>query len=82
MTKGNLYLIPTTLGDNAPLEVLPISVKKIIELNPILINYMRKRDKIYLPYQFCYWKSKKKASSPTPNSVNIWNRMARFLGSL
>lgn len=29
--KGNLYLIPTQLGDNAPLEVLPISVKKIIE---------------------------------------------------
>lgn len=30
--QGKLYLIPTTLGDNAPLEVLPISVKKIIEL--------------------------------------------------
>jgi 16S rRNA (cytidine1402-2'-O)-methyltransferase len=30
-TIGKLYLIPTTLGDNAPLEVLPISVKKIIE---------------------------------------------------
>jgi len=29
--KGKLYLIPTTLGDNEPLEVLPISVKKIIE---------------------------------------------------
>ena len=28
---GKLYLIPTVLGDNAPLEVLPISVKKIIE---------------------------------------------------
>ncbi|WP_034040309.1 SAM-dependent methyltransferase [Wocania ichthyoenteri] len=28
---GNLYLIPTTLGDNAPLEVLPISVKKVVE---------------------------------------------------
>ena len=28
---GPLYLIPTRLGDNAPLEVLPISVKKIIE---------------------------------------------------
>ena len=28
---GKLYLIPTTLGDNAPLEVLPISIKKIIE---------------------------------------------------
>lgn len=31
-TKGKLYLIPTRLGDNAPLEVLPISVKKIIEM--------------------------------------------------
>jgi len=28
---GKLYLIPTTLGETAPLEVLPISVKKIIE---------------------------------------------------
>ena len=32
MDKGKLYLIPTRLGDNAPLEVLPMSVKKIIEL--------------------------------------------------
>ncbi|NRD21130.1 SAM-dependent methyltransferase [Winogradskyella eckloniae] len=30
-TKGTLYLIPTRLGDNPPLEVLPISIKKIIE---------------------------------------------------
>ena len=30
-SKGKLYLIPTTLGDNEPLEVLPMSVKKIIE---------------------------------------------------
>lgn len=29
--SGILYLIPTPLGDNPPLEVLPISVKKIIE---------------------------------------------------
>ncbi|NKI32576.1 SAM-dependent methyltransferase [Croceivirga thetidis] len=28
---GNLYLIPTTLGDSAPLEVLPYSVKQKIE---------------------------------------------------
>ncbi len=28
---GNLYLIPTTLGDNEPLEVLPLSVKKIVQ---------------------------------------------------
>tara|TARA_R110000850_G_scaffold150497_1_gene273162 strand:+ start:54298 stop:55017 length:720 start_codon:yes stop_codon:yes gene_type:complete len=30
--KGNLYLIPTTLGDTNPLEVLPLSVKKIVGL--------------------------------------------------
>ncbi|MFV0248523.1 MAG: SAM-dependent methyltransferase [Tenacibaculum sp.] len=29
--KGKLYLIPTTLGDTEPLEVMPISVKKIVE---------------------------------------------------
>lgn len=30
-TKGKLYLIPTRLGDNPPLEVLPMSIKKVIE---------------------------------------------------
>lgn len=30
-TFGKLYLIPTTLGDNDPLEVLPISVKRLID---------------------------------------------------
>lgn len=29
--NGKLYLIPTTLGDTEPLEVMPISVKKIVE---------------------------------------------------
>ncbi|TVZ55193.1 16S rRNA (cytidine1402-2'-O)-methyltransferase [Lutibacter sp. Hel_I_33_5] len=29
--KGKLYLIPTTLGNTEPLEVMPISVKKVIE---------------------------------------------------
>ena len=28
---GKLYLIPTGLGDGAPLEIIPISIKKIIE---------------------------------------------------
>ncbi|WP_339653611.1 SAM-dependent methyltransferase [uncultured Maribacter sp.] len=28
---GNVYLIPSTLGDMAPLEVLPISIKQTIE---------------------------------------------------
>ena len=30
--KGKLYLIPTTLGETAPLEVLPISAKKVLEM--------------------------------------------------
>lgn len=29
--KGKVFLIPTTLGDNEPLEVLPISIKRTIE---------------------------------------------------
>ena len=29
---GKLYLIPTTLGENEPLEVMPYSVKTIVEL--------------------------------------------------
>lgn len=29
--KGQLFLIPTMLGDTAPLEVLPISIKQTIE---------------------------------------------------
>ncbi|MDB9830590.1 SAM-dependent methyltransferase [Polaribacter sp.] len=28
--NGKLYLIPTTLGDTEPLEVMPLSVKKVI----------------------------------------------------
>lgn len=34
---GKLYLIPTTLGDNAPLEVLPYTVKEVIENVSIFI---------------------------------------------
>ncbi len=30
--KGKLYLIPTTLGENEPLEVMPYSVKRVIEI--------------------------------------------------
>lgn len=29
--NGSLFLIPSTLGDNEPLEVLPISIKRAIE---------------------------------------------------
>ncbi|MGB0789631.1 MAG: SAM-dependent methyltransferase, partial [Marinirhabdus sp.] len=30
-TPANLYLIPTTLGEAPPLEVLPLLVKKTVE---------------------------------------------------
>ncbi|MFI1745865.1 SAM-dependent methyltransferase [Thalassobellus sediminis] len=36
-TKGQLHLIPTTLGDNDPMEVLPMLVKKVIEDTDIFI---------------------------------------------
>lgn len=41
-SKGKLYLIPTRLGDNPPLEVLPLSIKKIIEE---LDNYIVENEK-------------------------------------
>ncbi|MDO1500228.1 SAM-dependent methyltransferase [Winogradskyella maritima] len=40
--KGKLYLIPTRLGDNPPLEVLPMSVTKIVER---LDNYIVENEK-------------------------------------
>lgn len=36
-TFGKLYLIPTTLGDNNPLEVLPVTVKNTIEKTNVFI---------------------------------------------
>ncbi|TNJ43116.1 SAM-dependent methyltransferase [Tamlana fucoidanivorans] len=37
--EGKLYLIPTTLGDNDPLEVLPVSVKQIItEIDTFIVE--------------------------------------------
>ncbi|WP_406684147.1 SAM-dependent methyltransferase [Seonamhaeicola sp. MEBiC1930] len=36
-SEGNLYLIPCTLGDNEPLEVLPITVKEAIEQLTVFI---------------------------------------------
>lgn len=39
-TKGNLFLIPCTLGNTAPLEVLPLSVKKAVEeINHFIVEH-------------------------------------------
>ena len=29
--KGQIYIIPSPIGDTSPLEVLPISIKKVID---------------------------------------------------
>ena len=39
---GKLYLIPTTLGESAPLEVLPISIKRAVEN---IDNYIAENEK-------------------------------------
>ncbi|RZV65615.1 MAG: SAM-dependent methyltransferase [Flavobacteriaceae bacterium] len=60
--QGKLYLIPTTLGDNAPLEVLPISVKKIIELVDSYIVENEKTARRFI---------KKVSSSKSQSTLNI-----------
>ncbi|HMB61532.1 MAG TPA: SAM-dependent methyltransferase, partial [Eudoraea sp.] len=38
--NGSLFLIPSTLGDNEPLEVLPISIKRAIEeINYFIVEH-------------------------------------------
>ncbi|MDP3354051.1 MAG: SAM-dependent methyltransferase, partial [Flavobacteriaceae bacterium] len=39
INKGKLYLIPTTLGDNNPMEVLPITVRNtILQLDNFIVE--------------------------------------------
>lgn len=60
--KGRLYLIPTRLGDNAPLEVLPISIKKIIE---VVDDYIVENEKTARRF------IKKISSNKSQQSLNI-----------
>lgn len=76
--KGKLYLIPTRLGENQPLEVLPISIKKIIEQ---VDNYIVENEKTARRF------IKKISSSKPQQSLNInilnkytdTNELANFL---
>lgn len=60
---GRLYLIPTRLGDNAPLEVLPISIKKIIET---VNDYIVENEKTARRF------IKKISASKSQQSLNIY----------
>ena len=52
--KGKLYLIPTTLGETPPLEVLPIAVKKIIEEVDYYIVENEKTARRFIKKYLCY----------------------------
>ena len=65
--KGKLYLIPTTLGDNPPLDVLPITVKNIIQQTTIFIVENEKTARAFI----------KKIDSEKPQSsleIHILNK--------
>ena len=48
---GKLYLIPTTLGDNEPLEVLPISIKRAIEnIDYYIVENDENLNLVYISY--------------------------------
>ena len=42
LVVGKLFLIPTTLGDNAPFEVLPLSIKRTLEP---LVHFIAENEK-------------------------------------
>ena len=68
MTKGNLYLIPCTLGDTPPLEVLPFLVKKAVEE----INYfVVEHEKSARPYR------EHPESSPPPHRTKSEEQAAK-----
>lgn len=75
---GNLYLIPTLLGDNPPLEVLPISIKKVIELLDFYIVENEKSARAFIKKI----SSKKNQSSLTIFQLNKFtdeNELPKFL---
>lgn len=78
MQQGNLYLIPTTIGDNLPLEVLPISVKLIVEKIKIYIveNEKNARRSIKL---LCPNKSQKDLIFYTINKYTDSNELPGYL---
>lgn len=59
---GKLYLIPTTLGDTEPLEVMPLSVKKVIEQIDYYIVENEKSARRFI---------KKISSSKSQSSLNL-----------
>lgn len=78
MQKGKLYLIPTTLGTNSPLEVLPISINKIIDTLKIFIVENEKSARRFIKY-ISPNKSQKKLSIYTLNKFTQATELPEFL---
>ena len=68
--KGKLYLIPCTLGDTAPLEVLPLLVKKTIEnTNYFIVEHEKNARRFIKSID-----SKKSQSGLIINEINKFTR--------
>ena len=60
--KGSIYLIPTTLGDVSPFEVLPLSIKRAVESIDYYIAENEKSARAFI---------KKIAPNKSQNKLNI-----------
>ena len=78
-TRGKLYLIPTTLGDNEPLEVLPISIKRVIEGTDHYIVENEKTDRRFIK-KISPRKSQPGLNLEVLNKYTETERISTFLG--
>jgi 16S rRNA (cytidine1402-2'-O)-methyltransferase len=75
---GKLYLIPTTLGDNNPLDVLPITVKQIIEQTDTFIVENEKTARRFIK-KICPEKSQPSLKLFALNKFTNQNDLPSFL---
>lgn len=75
---GNLYLIPTRLGEDIKLEVLPISIKKIIESTNHYIVENEKTARRFIK-KICPTKSQSSLHFETINKFTVESELPSFL---
>ena len=77
---GKLYLIPTGLGDNPPLEVLPSSIKKVIESIDDYIVENEKTARRFIK-SICSQKSQPNLKFHVLNKYTLENELPEFLNA-
>ena len=75
---GKLYLIPTRLGEDIKLEVLPISIKKIIESTDYYIVENEKTARRFIK-KICPAKSQPSLHFETINKFTVVSELPNFL---